>query len=97
MEKEEDSVRYRELILQQAMGMRNISIANHFSYLLIKRRLTMMTRTRSGKKAAFKLIFALPVFTLLIMSFAFSHDLKSSEEADAGSKMNGKLKIEDHS
>lgn len=79
--KGENPVSYRWLILSQVFNSRLITIQNGFSgKSLIKRRIIMMTKKKSGKLSALKVLMALPLLVLLF--FALSCTSKDTYTAE---------------
>ena len=75
----ENIVSYQKLILNQLFNTSVFSMMNGFSgKSLIKKRMIMMTRKRSGKIAGLKLLALLPVLTLMVI--LFSCETKSGKE-----------------
>ena len=65
-----DSRRYQLLLIKKAVGDRLYSIANSFNHSKLKNRITMITKKKSKRVAAFKALFILPVSFLAVVSFA---------------------------
>lgn len=61
---------YRRLIFDQTLGMQVNNLTNNFNVSLIKKRMIMMTRSRSAKMAGLKAIFALPVLFAVVLFFS---------------------------
>jgi TonB family protein len=61
---------YRRLIFGQVLGVQVNNLTNNFNVSLIKKRMIMMTRSRSAKMAGLKAIFALPVLFAVILYFS---------------------------
>jgi TonB family protein len=61
---------YQSLILNEAMGLQINNLTNNFNVSLLKKRITMMTKTRSASWTPLKVGFALPA--LLIVLFLFT-------------------------
>ena len=62
--------RYQAILINQLMGMQIIGITNNLNYSLNKKRINMMTKSKSPKGRVFKLLWTLPAIALLIMAFA---------------------------
>jgi hypothetical protein len=58
------------LMLERFVGARIFDLASNFHESQIKRRITMMKRHQSGKRAWIKPLILLPVITLLALAFA---------------------------
>ncbi|HNY01097.1 MAG TPA: TonB family protein [Bacteroidales bacterium] len=61
---------YQQIILNETMGIRVNDLTNHFNVSLIKKRFTMMTKSRSRGLARTKVLLALPALVLLVVLFA---------------------------
>lgn len=62
--------RYQAILINQIMGMQVIGITNNLNYSLNKKRMKMMTKMKTSKIRAFKLIWALPAIAILLVAFA---------------------------
>lgn len=62
--------RYQAILINQIMGMQVIGLTNNLNYSINKKRMSMMTKTKSPKVKVFKLLWALPAIALLTMAFA---------------------------
>lgn len=67
--REEDITNYQSLLLKQYLGKINIELVHPFNNSLIKFRINMMTKNRSGQWAKLKLIFVIPVIILCFSAF----------------------------
>ena len=61
---------YQQMILNETMGIQVNNLTNNFNVSLLKKRILMMTKSKSRTWARSKLVFVLPV--LLILWFIFS-------------------------
>jgi TonB family protein len=57
---------YQQMILDETMGIRVNSLTNNFNVSLLKKRIAMMTKSKSGKWAQSKVLVALPVLLVLL-------------------------------
>jgi TonB family protein len=57
---------YQQMILDESMGIRVNNLTNNFNVSLLKKRIAMMTKSKSGKWAKSKVLAALPVLFLLV-------------------------------
>jgi BlaR1 peptidase M56 len=64
------AVRYKLLVFEQHVGAQLFEFANNFKQSQIKRRLTMMSKIKSGNAAKLKLLFVLPIALFLVLAFA---------------------------
>lgn len=62
--------KYQSILINQIMGMQIIGITNNLNYSLNKKRMTMMTKTKTPKKQALRMLWALPATALLLFTFA---------------------------
>jgi len=62
--------RYQAILINQIMGMQIIGLTNNLNYSMNKKRMSMMTKTKSPKVKVAKLLWALPAIALLTMAFA---------------------------
>jgi len=61
---------YQLLILEQNVGGKLFELANNLKQSQIKRRITMMTKIKSRKRAGLKVLLFLPLAAMLILVFA---------------------------
>ena len=61
---------YQLLILEQHVGGKLVELAHNFHQSQIKRRLTMMTKIKSGRAAKLKLLCILPLAAFLVLALA---------------------------
>ena len=64
------AVMYKRLVFEQHVGAQLFEFANNFKQSQIKRRLTMMSKIKSRNAAKLKLLFVLPLASLLVLAFA---------------------------
>jgi TonB family protein len=64
--------KYQDMLLNQALGIQLNDLTNNFNQSLLKRRLIMMTKQKSGLAARLKPLMALPVIVLMAMVFSLS-------------------------
>ena len=75
-------VNYQRLLLNQVFRSKIFGLTNCFSNpTLIKKRMIMMTKKRSGTAANLKLLFALPVIAVLLAGFSSSTENLTTEVA----------------
>jgi|GEM_PF-766115 len=63
-------VRYQAILINQLMGTKVIGLANHLNFALGPTRFKMMTKEKCSKRKLYRMIWLLPVLTLLMYSFA---------------------------
>jgi TonB family protein len=61
---------YRKLMLDVLIGQRGEPLANYFNVSLIKKRIAMMTKEKSGRWAIGKALLALPAVLLVMVLFS---------------------------
>jgi len=61
---------YQTLILNEAMGFQINNLTNNFNVSLLKKRIKMMTKTRSASWSSIKVMMALPVLLAVVFLFA---------------------------
>jgi TonB family protein len=65
---------YSRLIFDQTLGIQVNNLTNNFNVSLLKKRIAMITRSRSAKTARLKALFALPVLLPVIFLFSSGPD-----------------------
>ena len=68
--RESDKQSYQELILKQLISENIFELANSLNFKPLKRRLKMMTKSKSRRGAMLKVLAALPLAALLFLLFA---------------------------
>ena len=71
---------YQTLLLKQYLSNINIELAHPFNYSLIKFRIKMMTKTKSGKWAKMKILFALPIVIFSLLAFTNANTRLAKQE-----------------
>ena len=71
---------YMMLLLQQCTADDFSTIANNFSFLLTKKRISMITKNQKVKGSVIKVLLTLPVFALLILLNTQCDNTKPNEE-----------------
>ncbi len=61
---------YQQLIFDQTLGKQINNLTNNFNVSLIKKRIIMMTKSRSNAVARMKIVLALPAALLVLVSFS---------------------------
>jgi len=64
-----DSTKYQLLIIQKCVGHQSFALANSFNHCQIKRRITMMNKSKTSKAWCWKVATFLPLLALLLMAF----------------------------
>jgi TonB family protein len=75
---------YGRLLLRQSQSGMQVAISNAIFSSQLKRRIIMMTRTKSPRWAQLKYLAALPLMAFLFFSFALSGNEETSVASDAG-------------
>ncbi len=82
--------KYQSILINQIMGMQIIGLTNNLNYSLNKKRMTMMTKTKTSKKQAFRMLWALPAIALMLFAFAKPNDVMGVDyETISPSTLNG--------
>jgi len=76
------AAKYQLLIFEQHVGVKLFELANNFNQSQIKRRITMMTKSKSKGLAKLKFLLMLPMLCFLILAFADSKTIREPEPAD---------------
>ncbi len=63
---------YQELLLNQTFGIQIYALTNNLNQSLIKRRLTMMSKSKTNKFAILKMMAAIPLAMVFIIAFSFT-------------------------
>ena len=61
---------YGQLLLRHAQSGRQLALANHFIHSQLKKRIQMMTKNKSARKALTKYLLAIPVLIVMILLFS---------------------------
>jgi len=64
-----DAKQYQLLIIQKGVGPRRFALANSFNHCQIKKRITMMNKSKTSKAWCWKVATFLPLLALLLMAF----------------------------
>jgi hypothetical protein len=64
-----DSTKYQLLIIQKCVGHQSFALANSFNHCQIKKRITMMNKSKTSKAWCWKVATFLPLLALLLMAF----------------------------
>ena len=64
-----DSTNYQLLIIQKCVGQQSFALANSFNHCQIKKRITMMNKSKTSKAWRWKVATFLPLLALLLMAF----------------------------
>jgi len=75
------AARYKLLVFEQHVGAQLFELTHSFKQSQIKRRLTMMSKVKSGNAAKLKLFIVLPLASFLVLAFAEPKPARSSGPA----------------
>jgi beta-lactamase regulating signal transducer with metallopeptidase domain len=64
-----DPSEYQLLIIQKCVGQQSFALANSFNHCQIKKRITMMNKSKTSKAWCWKVATFLPLLALLLMAF----------------------------
>ena len=64
-----DSTKYQLLIIQKCVGHQSFALANSFNHCQIKKRITMMNKSKTSKAWCWKVATFLPLLALLLIAF----------------------------
>ena len=76
---------YQQMILDETLGIRVNNLTNHFNVSLLKKRIAMMTKSKSKTWAKSKVLIALPALLALLFILTASSYNKSGELKIPGS------------
>lgn len=79
---------YMMLLLQQCTADNINGIANNFSFLLTKKRISMIANKQKSKRMLLRLLLTLPVFGMLIMLNTGCDNVKSNDDKIANAEKN---------
>ena len=82
IEKESDKSNYMMLLLQLCTADNYNTVANNFSFLLTKKRISMITQKQKTKRMVIRLLLTLPVFAMLILLNTQCDNPKSNAEGN---------------
>jgi len=72
---------YQQLLFERTLGVSAIGLVNNFNYSLLKNRIKMMTKNKSGANARMKYLFSIPMI-LLICVFTLTDIDRASAQDD---------------
>ena len=82
VEDETDKSNYMMLLLQQCTADNFNTVANNFSFLLTKKRISMITQKQKTKRMVIRMLLTLPVFAMLILLNTQCNNPKSNAETN---------------
>ncbi|MBL7112340.1 MAG: hypothetical protein ISS19_10420 [Bacteroidales bacterium] len=86
-----DKVFYQALLVNQVAEGRLIPLSSRFNQSLIKKRITMMSKTKSNQMSKLKLLGVLPIIALLVLGIACA----KTQEKQVLSEVNGEMTNDD--
>jgi len=75
-------VDYQKLLIGQYMGIQVNDLTNNFNHSLLKKRIVMMTKSKSNLAAQLKVLLVTPVAFLLVVAFTVSPVVKTVAQVD---------------
>ena len=84
---------YQQMILEEAMGIRVNSLTNNFNVSLLKKRITMMTKSKSKTWAKSKVFIALPVLMVLLFILTARSYSNSKAMNDTGARVQAPVQL----
>jgi biopolymer transport protein ExbD len=79
---------YQTLLLKQVIGYHSVELVNNFNLKPIKKRITMMTKIKSGIPAKLKAMLVIPFALFVFLLFAdFTHKVPGNKHLDLNSKL----------
>jgi TonB family protein len=75
---------YQKMLISQAFGAQLISLSNNFNHSLIKRRLVMMSKSRTHRFAYLKMVFVVPfsIAIAILMSISLTERIVAQDKPD---------------
>lgn len=70
-------VDYLTVLSKEVFNNQEIRIASNFNYSLTKKRIMMITKLNTSKKAGYWFILLIPVISIVVLAFSVSPDVKS--------------------
>jgi TonB family protein len=77
-----NAIDYQKLLLAQSTGIQVNDLTNNFNHSLIKKRIIMMTKSKSTLFARLKLLTAMPVAFMLVVAFTASPIVETIAQVD---------------
>lgn len=80
---------YGHLLIRQSVSGSQIALANHFFHSQLKKRIIMMTKTKSKRQSLGRYLLVLPLVVGLALAFAMPADGLSTSKPEVISSLNG--------
>jgi hypothetical protein len=77
-----DKVNYQKLLFEKSLGITSFGLTNNFNYSLLKKRLKMMTTSKSGPLAGLKYLLTIPVLFITFSLLAFNFNIYGQKDKD---------------
>ncbi|MFC2128278.1 M56 family metallopeptidase [Bacteroidota bacterium] len=82
---------YQKTLLNQVLKNQKLLSINNFNRSLTNKRLSMMTKTKSNKKTAFRLLLVLPLISVLIFAFSEPAEITKAKDSYADNEIASSL------
>ena len=86
-----DRIRYQAMLVNQVAGIEIFKLANSFSKSITKKRMIMMSKMKSAKFSAAKVLFVLPVILCLVFAFSKPQIIGESSQSMQPKQVIGKV------
>lgn len=84
-----DRIRYQELLISQVTEERLVHLSSSFNYSLIKKRMKMITQSKTKKRKGLKILTLIPVTAIIFIMLAFINGIYPVK-AKAGSAVDSR-------
>jgi hypothetical protein len=75
-----DKVKYQKLLFEKSLGITSFNLTNNFNYSLLKKRLKMMTHSKSGSSIKVKYLLSMPILLVTVMLLAVNFNSFGQKE-----------------
>ncbi len=75
-----DKVRYQKLLFEKSLGISALNLTNNFNYSLLKKRLKMMTKNKSGILTKVKYLLSVPAVFMVFGFISLNISANAQEE-----------------
>lgn len=79
--------RYQSILINLLMGTQIIGITNNLNYSLNQKRMKMMTTNKTSKSQALRMLWALPVISVLLVAFAKPNYVVNTQQVPQNSNV----------
>lgn len=80
-----DKVKYQKLLFERSLGIASLNLTNHFNYSLLKKRLKMMTTSKSSSLIKIKYLLSIPILLCAILIMTVNIKSYGQKEKDDSS------------